>query len=390
MLDELAAIDTSAIEELTTIKAEQELLLSRIEAMEDKRDEVSEAVFERVQRDYRSRHDALEQQARPLKERARREYATLRELHASSESSLEAAKLDKEELEFRNSLGEFEKDEFASRLAECEQRLEQCGEELAEAERLRERFIEAFHSAEELEAPLEDAAGSVDEVGEEEAEEPEPADELEPADVEAVETGDDTEAAEEDAAAGPPPLDTGATEPGVALDDENASDASPPGPPPLDAGATEVGFRMDAGATEVGVAMDSGVTEAGRALDEEETTEGPDAPGPGPDDGEPEGATMVLRGARLQAIFDDGSSEEFVLGVEPTPIGRAPDNAIRLIGDTISRYHAQVVMDADGYLLRDLGSENGTLVNGQRVSEHRLAAGDEVQVGPVLLVFNDD
>ena len=52
-----------------------------------------------------------------------------------------------------------------------------------------------------------------------------------------------------------------------------------------------------------------------------------------------------------------------------------------------SRRHAEINGDADGFLLRDLGSTNGTLINGERLSEHRLAPGDRIEIGATMITF---
>lgn len=68
-------------------------------------------------------------------------------------------------------------------------------------------------------------------------------------------------------------------------------------------------------------------------------------------------------------------------------IGRSPDNDIVLSGEpTVSRHHAELVSDTDGHAwaVRDLGSQNGTHVNGQPVPEgrdHPLVDGDVIAVG---------
>src|SRR5688572_6959682 len=49
--------------------------------------------------------------------------------------------------------------------------------------------------------------------------------------------------------------------------------------------------------------------------------------------------------------------------------------------------HARVTPTTDGFVLRDLGSRNGVIVNGERVSETRLCDGDVVRIGDVLLKF---
>ena len=52
-----------------------------------------------------------------------------------------------------------------------------------------------------------------------------------------------------------------------------------------------------------------------------------------------------------------------------------------------SRRHAEVRPAGDGWLLVDLGSTNGTRVNGDRVVQHVLQDGDEVRLGDVVLVY---
>jgi hypothetical protein len=70
-----------------------------------------------------------------------------------------------------------------------------------------------------------------------------------------------------------------------------------------------------------------------------------------------------------------------------TAIGRHPDSDIFLDDITVSRRHVVVERDDDGYLLRDVGSLNGTYVNRKRVDEARLRHGDEVQIGLFRLSF---
>src|SRR4051794_37627406 len=63
-------------------------------------------------------------------------------------------------------------------------------------------------------------------------------------------------------------------------------------------------------------------------------------------------------------------------------IGRSPDAQIRLDNGSVSRHHAELSRDPFGrWWVRDLGSRNGTSVNGRRVTEQVLAGGDMVQVG---------
>jgi len=69
-------------------------------------------------------------------------------------------------------------------------------------------------------------------------------------------------------------------------------------------------------------------------------------------------------------------------------IGRAPDATIVLPERQISRYHARIERDADGYLLHDLGSKNGTFINGEAVhgQPYRLCDGDEITLATAIVL----
>jgi len=69
-------------------------------------------------------------------------------------------------------------------------------------------------------------------------------------------------------------------------------------------------------------------------------------------------------------------------------IGRAQDAAIRVDAGGVSRYHARIVVKDTEASVEDLGSKNGTFVDGKPVSgRHVLANGSEVRIGPVAFTF---
>jgi pSer/pThr/pTyr-binding forkhead associated (FHA) protein len=84
---------------------------------------------------------------------------------------------------------------------------------------------------------------------------------------------------------------------------------------------------------------------------------------------------------------EDAVVKEFAIG-ETATIGRMPDNRIALDSPGVSSHHACVFRSADGFVIEDLQSTNGTFVNGERITRCELAHGDVVVVGKQTLVFN--
>src|SRR5918911_3273280 len=67
----------------------------------------------------------------------------------------------------------------------------------------------------------------------------------------------------------------------------------------------------------------------------------------------------------------------------PMIVGRAPTSDIPVFDPTISRRHAELVTDDRGVQVRDLGSSNGTFLNGSRIENGTLSGGDTVTFGKV-------
>lgn len=77
------------------------------------------------------------------------------------------------------------------------------------------------------------------------------------------------------------------------------------------------------------------------------------------------------------------------LGEQVAVIGRLPECAVTLSDPQVSRHHAEIRPARDGYVLVDLGSTNGTLLNGTLIREQRLVHGDEIVVGSTRLRFEE-
>jgi DNA-binding response OmpR family regulator len=96
---------------------------------------------------------------------------------------------------------------------------------------------------------------------------------------------------------------------------------------------------------------------------------------------------------RAQLVEQRGpaASQVFLLQGSITRIGRYPDNDIVLPSPSVSRYHAELRYAAGHYVLYDLGSRNGTDVNGVAVqAPYPLRQGDRITIGELVLVFQTD
>ena len=90
---------------------------------------------------------------------------------------------------------------------------------------------------------------------------------------------------------------------------------------------------------------------------------------------------------KLIVIAGPSQGATFELAEQEVSMGREAANHICLVDPSVSRRHMLIRRDADGFIVCDLESLNGTFVNGVPVSERRLEHGDQVAVGDVLLLF---
>jgi hypothetical protein len=94
-----------------------------------------------------------------------------------------------------------------------------------------------------------------------------------------------------------------------------------------------------------------------------------------------EGGTLIIRSGGGRA------GETFELQGDKTRVGRSPDADVFLDDVTVSRNHALLVRRRDGVYIDDLGSLNGTYITRRRIESHKLAHGDELQIGKYKLTF---
>ena len=94
--------------------------------------------------------------------------------------------------------------------------------------------------------------------------------------------------------------------------------------------------------------------------------------------------------AKLVLFLADGTTLDIPLDRERTRIGRRPGTDLCLPYAAVSGEHAVVVTNATGAVIEDLGSTNGTLVNGAAIARHVLADGDRIDIGRQQLVYLAD
>ena len=90
-------------------------------------------------------------------------------------------------------------------------------------------------------------------------------------------------------------------------------------------------------------------------------------------------------GFLAELVLTDGRRVQ--IGSEPLVIGRLPECGVVLADSNVSRRHAELRRAGDSVVLTDLGSTNGTRVNGAPIRERVLVSGDEVSVGSTRLIF---
>ena len=69
-------------------------------------------------------------------------------------------------------------------------------------------------------------------------------------------------------------------------------------------------------------------------------------------------------------------------------LGRHPDNDIQVLDTLVSKQHCVLEREGDGWVIEDLASTNGTMLNGEPVSRARLKDGDVVDIGLTRLTFH--
>ena len=296
------------------------------------RDKVFE-VYSRIVRDYAARVTGVEEQVSAVRLRVREDLRRLDALYERCRDAVDQARVELQESEFRREIGEFTREEFLKRQEAAERTIAEREQEFETVKALRLRYLELLPGEPAVPAP--------------------PAPVPQPAPSPAA-------APEEPAAAAPPTRRV--PPPAIAIAETEAAAAIP-----------------EAQA----IPSDEAVT----SLFTPPSAAGPQAQTPAPPAEDAEAfATVAISSALLIEDRAGQPGAHHRLGVLTT-IGRTPDNQVVVPVREVSRRHAEIVLTEAGYVVKDLGSPNGTFVNGERITEHRLQDEDRIAMGGQVFVF---
>jgi len=328
--ESLANVDLGVIDALKALKEESDILRDRLGGLEAVKADFDPAVFSRVHADYSRQLGVIEAKADPMRQQAREAYARLRGALADIAEAHEAVKLDRQEIELRRKLGEFDEAAYKDRVKAIETALADRAVAHKQGEALRGRFLEVFANEDEL-------------------------------------------------------LQVGAAATGPSSTQEMAMAvepmAPPPPPSPPSAAPPQAPEQREMPAAQTQILQVLKLPEPPKVPPPPGAAAAPPAFGPN--------ATMSLRTARLVPQNPEAGRSAIPLPPKPISLGADASNEIRIGGPGVEARHAQITVDSKGYTLNDLGSKSGTRVNAEAIQSRLLKHEDVVQVGMARFVFRE-
>ncbi len=403
--------DFLALEEYISQKA---TLLDRLANMEAKRDRIKHAIFDKIKADYEGQLRTIIDEFRPIRIRIVKKLSEFDTELAQIEKKLIFAKDKVIELRFRHDLGEYSEDEFRrieyDYLAQVDQiqagwddlnsNIESYRSLIGDDREFQRRI--RFEEASFPSAPAMAYDPEHKELEEDLAVELFPPEMLDEGDATAASVAGEPEpapfpgptaTADIATAAATPPLllepkytngESGSAIPEMATPRITPAIEFKEPPSPMSPEDSSTGVWTGDELENVGMPGDFGDLPA-TTIDWTEAEEERDSTmvwGETPTLTEPEPPAKVL-------VFSDDKSGEvsYPIGPGEVSIGRSQDNDIVLTEGKISRRHAKVVFEEGSFFLVDLGSSNGTYVNGKRVTRVMLQEEDEILIGESMMSF---
>ncbi len=330
-------INQELVESATQSMEEWRIVKDRLQKIDEHKDGVSDKVYERVRKDYEARLSEATDKLLSKKAEVDNELTTLQKTRKSIESQLTEHRNKLEEINFRNTLGEFTESEFAEcskveqeKISKFETVVNAVDNNISRYESIFEGEKDLF-AEQEAPAPEEDISEVADSA------------EFTPAPHEAQPVTDDTK---------------------YVSDNEEAdyfssptSKEEPPEEPPSENTSSDVSIPVEQEDSNTKKAAIDTNIEAASDLGPRVVVIG----------GENAGAAYPLKGT--------------------ISLGRAESSTIPLKDAKCSRQHAQIQQHGTDYMIIDLNSSNGTYINGEKIEEHVLSNGDEILIGDTLLQF---
>ncbi len=328
----------------------------------------SSAVIEKVMADHQIKASLIADDISPLVPQVNQELATLNEAIDTAEQSKGDFGTRIEELELRKVIGEISDEEFESMTAEGRDTVESANSEIAGLEQIRTTIQEALDRW---------AALSGNSIIQESDDGSDPV-------VDAIlpgfeEEGDSVEIESNDLVG----FDIDDSVDAVDVIDEANEDAS----------AVEVEVDDDSDSEDSDGSEDSDDSEDGDGVAELVEPDGDsDIASIGVDMSEDDSDADASEDGPRRAILlsNEGTPDEqiYALTGEVFTVGRGRDNDLQIKNDSkVSRFHCKLYRRGANYYLEDNKSSNGTMVNGELISERRLFGGEEVVIGETFFRF---
>jgi pSer/pThr/pTyr-binding forkhead associated (FHA) protein/regulator of replication initiation timing len=339
-------IEAGAVEELTRLKVERDQLRDRLARLESLQEGVDPRVARRVAEDYRKRLTAVDEKAAPLLQRARQAYAALRKRLDELNERHEAIRLDREEIELRHRLGEYDDQQRGQRLAAIEESLAEVQAQRSEGEAIRERFLAAVDAEAEL-------LGAIPAAGPTAA-----------------------------GVAGPITAPVSRPIPASVAAPPNAPAAAPTEAP------SAASIAAPAQASWPGVSS----TQPIRPPSPPDPALAPTRPIPVSErENRPAtgGATVALKPARLVPQTREAGRVPVPLVFRNYRVGSGEDCDIRIGDADVSAHQADILVGTDGFTLTDHAGNGRTRVNGEHVERKLLRDGDAIEFGKARFLFRE-